>query len=180
MDLKLLKEAKNGNRYALSQLLQANYPLIYNYFVKLTLDPHRAADLTQDIMLETINKIGTYDPNKSTLSTWMIAIGKNLWIDDLRKQKRRGGYGLNIDDLLDLQIQEDAFQKLILSDDLLTALKKLSEKIRVPIVLQYAMGYSYEEIAHYLKIPIGTVKSRISNGMKTLRKELGDYEASIR
>lgn len=176
MDFKLIEDAKNGNRYALSLLLQQNYDFVYKFFVKLTLSPDEAADLTQDVMVQTINKFNSYDPEKSSLSTWMIAIGKNLWIDGLRKQKRRGGYHLNIDEQIDLRVQEDPFQKLLLTDDILMALKKLSEKIRTPIVLKYSLGYSYEEIAKYLKIPIGTVKSRISSGMKTLREELGDHE----
>lgn len=176
MDLKLIEDAKNGNRYALSQLLQENYDFVYKFFVKLTLDTDQAADLTQDVMVQTINKLASFDPNKSSLSTWMITMGKNLWIDGLRKQKRRGGYPVNIEEQLNLQNKEDPFQKLIVTDELLMALKRLSEKIRIPIVMQYVLGYSYEEIAQTLKIPIGTVKSRISNGMKILRKELEDHE----
>ena len=42
--------------------------------------------------------------------------------------------------------------------------------------MQYNLGYSYDEIAKHLRIPIGTVKSRISNGVKALRKELCEYE----
>lgn len=176
MELGLIEDAKGGNRYALSLLLQQNYDFVFKFFVKLTLDPEQAADLTQDVMVQAIQKFHLFDPSKSSLSTWLIAIGKNLWIDSLRKQKRRGGIVLNLDDQLDVSDQTDGFTKFLDSDEIISALKKLSEKLRAPLVMQYALGYSYEEMAQSLKIPIGTVKSRIANGIKQLRKELGDHE----
>jgi len=55
----------------------------------------------------------------------------------------------------------------------LDALSKLDNIIRFPLLLKHYYGYSYEEISKKMSIPLGTVKSRIHNGLKFLRKELG-------
>ena len=60
--------------------------------------------------------------------------------------------------------------------DALDALGALNYDIRVPILLKHYYGFDYEEIARWLDIPIGTVKSRLHNGLKQLRKELSDDE----
>ena len=64
------------------------------------------------------------------------------------------------------EIYDDSWKRI------LQALSKLNEETRFPIILKHYYGYSYEEIAKKMKILTGTVKSRIHNGLKTLKKEL--------
>lgn len=170
--LQLIDEAKNGSNYALSLLLEQNYAAVYKFMVKVTLDTQFAADITQDCMVRVIEKIQLYDPEKSAFSTWMITIAKNLWIEECRRKKRRRS-------LCETIMPQDGVSRIdeiIEQDEILSALKKLSLKIRLPVVLRHSAGYSYEEIARILKIPVGTVKSRIFNGLKLLEKELGKSE----
>lgn len=167
----LIESAQMGNNYALSQLLQDNYSFVFKYLLKLTLKEQDAKDLTQEVMVKAIKNITSYNSSKGSFSTWLIAIGKNLWLDSVRKQrlmdkflhKSRNNFTTETTSPMDHIIENDA---------LLNALNTLSPKLRVPIIMQYTLGYSYEEIGKILKIPIGTVKSRISNAMKALRKEL--------
>jgi RNA polymerase sigma-70 factor (ECF subfamily) len=179
--MELISEAKSGSNYALGQLLQQNYSIVYKYILKASLDCQLAADITQDCMVRVIDKFAYYDPQKSALSTWMITIAKNLLIEEYRRNKRKRGcieqlelYGEN--GAADTPYQ-DQVNDFIMKDEVLSALNKLSEKERIPIILKHARGYSYEEIAKILKIPIGTVKSRISNGLKSFKKELERNEA---
>ena len=60
--------------------------------------------------------------------------------------------------------------------DVLDALAQINEEIRMPIVLKHYYGYSYEEIGKMMGIAEGTVKSRVSNGLKSVRKELAELE----
>lgn len=170
----LIYDAKNGSSYALGQLLQQNYNAVYRYILKLTLDVETAHDVTQDCMTKVIEKFSLYDPEKASLSTWMIAIAKNLWIEDCRKKVRSRRY------IAEFGEAESAATVLgdndLEKDDLLSAIKRLHEKERVVVILKHINGYSYEEIAKMLKIPLGTVKSRISNGIKSLKRELTGYE----
>jgi RNA polymerase sigma-70 factor, ECF subfamily len=173
----LICEAKSGSNYALGQLLQTNYSAVYKYMLKLTLDTRLAEDLTQDCMIRVIDKFALYDPQKSALSTWMIAIAKNLWLEECRRGRRRPA--LELDDhseIREFPTQKDEVNELIEKDEILSAVKKLSDKLRVPVLLCHAGGYRYDEIAGILKIPLGTVKSRIFNGLKILKKELSSDE----
>lgn len=171
----LIFSAQDENSYALAQLLQDNYTLVLKYLIKLTLNEHDAKDLTQDVMVKAIKNIKSFDSKKASFSTWLIAIGKNLWLDSVRKRSVREKIFKKSQEEF-CEISTSHIDSFIDNEEILGALKKLSDKLRIPIIMQYNLGYSYEEIAAYLKIPIGTVKSRISNGMKALRKELCEYE----
>ncbi|GAA0674044.1 sigma-70 family RNA polymerase sigma factor [Clostridium cadaveris] len=161
-------------RYALSQLLQANYSIVLKYLIKLTLNEHDAEDLTQDVIVKAIKNINSFDSSKASFSTWLITIAKNLWLDSVRKNNVREKFFRKSQNRFETSTnQVDSF---IESEEVLSALKNLSDKLRIPIIMQYNLGYSYDEIAKHLRIPIGTVKSRISNGVKALRKELCEYE----
>lgn len=170
----LVDDARRGSAQALATLLQANYAVVYRYLVKLTMDPRAAEDAVQDAMERAIRNFHTFDPGKAKFSTWLIAVARNRWLDEIRKNKR-------IRPLEDSGFERvkapDAYAEIIESDGLLKALNRLDPKTRTPVTMSYVLGYSYEEIAGYLQIPLGTVKSRISNAMKQLRKELAIHEA---
>ena len=173
--IQLIYDAKNGSSYALGQLLQDNYSAVFKFVLKLTLNAQSAADVTQDCMVRVIDKFSLYDPEKSSLSTWMITIAKNLWIEECRKKARLfkifDKYHENEEAYENSNIDE-----FLIHDEVLSALNRLSDKERMSLILKHLNGYSYEEIAVILKIPLGTVKSRISSGMKSFKKELESNE----
>lgn len=171
--IELVKSAQSGNRYAFAQLLHESYSTVYKYLLKLTLDEHEAQDITQDTMVKAIERINSYNHNKSSFTTWMITIAKNIFIDSTRKRKRFEKYKLENLYAGQLSTSLDEFLE---NDEIISSINKLSPKLKAPIILKYGFDFSYEEIANYMKIPIGTVKSRISNGMKAIRKELKSYE----
>lgn len=171
--IELVKSAQSGNRYAFAQLLHESYSTVYKYLLKLTLDEHEAQDITQDTMVKAIEKINSYNYKKSSFTTWMITIAKNIFIDSTRKRKRFEKYKLENLHAGQLSTSLDEFLE---NDEIISSINKLSPKLKAPIILKYGFDFSYEEIANYMKIPIGTVKSRLSNGMKAIRKELKSYE----
>lgn len=169
-----IREAKNGNQEAMAQLLYSNYEFLYKFLIKLTFNASLAEDLVQEAMVRAIEKFYLYDAAKSKFSTWLITIAQNLYLDYLRKNKRIQFHGEE-DQICEVQAEEtagtdDSWQRVV------DALKVLPETIRIPIVLKHYYGYSLEEIADIMSIPLGTVKSRIHNGLKTLRKELEPHE----
>ncbi len=167
-ELALIRQARRGSAQALATLLQANYAVVYRYLVKLTLNPNAAEDAVQDAMERAVRNFMAFDPDKAKFSTWLIAIARNRWLDEVRKGKRLRP--LEDQDTADMAY--DPYGALIGSDDLLAAIRRLDIKTRTPVTMYHLLGYRYEEIASHMKIPLGTVKSRISNGIKQLRKEL--------
>lgn len=169
----LVRQARKGDTQALARLLHQNYTFLVKYLMKITLHPQMAEDLTQETMLKSIEKIQLYN-GESKFSSWLITIATNLFIDQQRRKKREVKW----------QEQEQALRKMKWDaatrqeewHDALDALAQLSEDVRLPIVLKHYYGYSYEEIGEMMGIAEGTVKSRVSNGLKNVRKELATRE----
>lgn len=164
-----MKRAKKGDDEVLSSLLLEQYDFVYHYLLKLTLHPSMAEDITQDTMIKAIERIKQYNSKKAKLSTWLIQIGTNLWIDEKRKEDRVKKF--RNQHQLEWELRHQP------SEDWLTvtaALENLKDTHRIPVILKHYYGYSYEEIAKICRVPNGTVKSRLNIGLKRLREELSN------
>lgn len=168
-ELALVVQARRGSSQALATLLQANYDVLYRYLVKLTMSPGAAEDVAQDAMERAVRSFASFDPDKARFSTWLIAVARNRWLDELRRNRRLQPLPEAAEDT---PAAQDPYSELIQRDELLNALGHLNIRARTPITMRYLLGYSNDEIAGFLKIPLGTVKSRIFNALKQLRKEL--------
>lgn len=165
----LIRKAQQGDHQALAALLHRHYAFLVNILIKLTLQPHLAEDLAQDTMLRSMEKIRLYN-GQSKFSTWLVTIASRLYIDHLRKKKREKALLAEEQSLRSLKWQTE--QKGDDWPDVLDALSRISNDVRLPILLKHYYGYTHDEIAAMLDIPAGTVKSRIHNGVHALRKEL--------
>ncbi|AZN43202.1 RNA polymerase sigma factor SigY [Paenibacillus albus] len=170
-DEQLIRRAVRGDEHALASLLHSHYPMLYRYMLKVTMNKALAEDLVQDTMLRAIERIRSFQ-GRSKFSTWLISIATRRYLDEMRKQHREKRWQTEEQALH--AIRFDAAMQQHDWPDALDALGALSYEIRVPILLKYYYGYAYEEIAAWLEIPVGTVKSRLHNGLKQLRKELGE------
>jgi len=176
-DKELIIRAKRGDKHAFAQLFQQNYPFLVKYLLKVTLNLDHAEELAQETMTKSIEKIHLYE-NKSKFSSWLISIASNLFIDRERKKKREKKW----------MREEEIFRKLKWQteirneewNDALSALGKLQEDVRIPIILKHYYGYSYDEIGVMMKVSSGTIKSRVHYGIMTVRKELSMHEEAAK
>ncbi|MBH5320159.1 RNA polymerase sigma factor SigY [Paenibacillus sp. GSMTC-2017] len=165
----LVKRAIKGDTHSLSELLRKHYSFLYQYSLKLTMNKVKAEDITQETMLKAIEKISTFQA-ESKFTTWLISIASRLVIDRARRSERENRWLQEEGELRSLR-----FEALIRMNDwpdALQALGELEERQRMAVLLKYYYGYSQEEIANMLDVPLGTVKSRLHAGIKQLRKEL--------
>ncbi|MBP2016805.1 RNA polymerase sigma-70 factor (ECF subfamily) [Symbiobacterium terraclitae] len=171
-DLQLIRQAQRGDQAALARLLQAQYLPVKKYLVTITFDRNLAEDLTQETMIRAIERIGQFE-GRARFSTWLCSIATRLYLDWLRRQKRQR------------QLQARAAEELLLGQQdtspevrsLMAQLQALPREVALPVVLKHYYGYTYEEIAEWMEIPVGTVKSRIFNAVRTLRRGLDQDEA---
>ncbi|MBN6887681.1 RNA polymerase sigma-70 factor, ECF subfamily [Cytobacillus horneckiae] len=172
-EAKIIKKAKKGDHLAFASLFQQHYPILYKYLLKVTMNPDLSEELAQETMAKAIEKLPLFK-GKSKFSTWLISIATNKYIDYHRKEKREKDW---ISD-------EEAYRKLKWRmesynedwNDALTELGKLSEGVRIPIILKHYYGYSYDEIGEMMNISAGTVKSRVHNGLTAVREGLNILE----
>jgi RNA polymerase sigma-70 factor (ECF subfamily) len=169
----IIKLAQQGDTAALAKLLQEHYPFVVKYLIKITFDPHWAEDLAQETMLKCIRKIKLYN-GQSKFSSWLITIATRLHIDHLRKRQRESNWQDE-----EVNLRKIKFHAAHLDDDwptILDALGAVSPNVRTAIILKHYYGYSLEEIAEMMDVPTGTIKSRIHNGIRIIRKELADHD----
>jgi RNA polymerase sigma-70 factor (ECF subfamily) len=117
--------------------------------------------------------LATYQPGN--LEGWLSRITTNAFLDRVRKQKRRPTQALPEDP--DRVIEgspgvEAELAQRDLPDHLQRLLADLPPDFRAPVILKDVLGYSYEEIAEHLDVPIGTVRSRIHRGRARLKEAL--------
>lgn len=133
--------------------------LVYKYALKLCRDVDEAEDLTQDVLVKAITSMGTYNPSYSG-STWLARITLNTWKDN----SRRTNYIEPID-LDELHVIGD--ENVNVSTELILTNWNVNEVVR----LRCVNGLTNMEISKKLKVPIGTVKSRMFRHTNVLRRK---------
>lgn len=141
----------------------------------------RAQDLVQETLLKAYQSWESYETGTNCRG-WLMTILRNKFISEFRKQKRRPSR-LAIEDLPDRSILEDrnaddpasTFYESLIDEDVVEALQELPDRFRVAIILSDLRDWQYKEISDELKIPVGTVKSRLSRARRQLRERLRPY-----
>lgn len=146
---------------------------LFTVAYRLTGNVEDARDLVQEALLRVRRGLATYEPG--SLEGWLARIVTNVFLDDMRRKKRRPVQALP--DEPDLVVPasaaaDEAADAAGLSTEIQAAIAALPEEFRVPVVLCDVADQSYEDIARTLDVPIGTVRSRLHRGRKLLRGEL--------
>jgi len=192
-DEELLLRAQSGDDSAFEQLITRHKRSIYSVIYHMTSNQHDAFDLLQETFLRAYKALPKFRRD-AKFSTWIYRIAINLTINFLH-QSRRKSPKLSLDELdMDaaelLQLQElavgahtyDLEQRQLRLKELQVilnqALQSLSEKHRVVVVLHDIQGKTHAEIAKILRVPEGTVKTRLFHAHRLLRKKLSRYIGS--
>ena len=148
---------------------------LYTVAYRLTGNHDDAQDLVQDVLLRVNRGLATYRPG--SLEGWLSRITTNAFLDRVRAQKRRPLDALPDDPERVLPASasaDEALAKAQLPDDVQAALLGLPEDYCAAVVLCDVVGFTYQEIAEALDLPVGTVRSRIHRGRSRLREVLID------
>ena len=165
--------ATRKDKSAFSSLFKLVGPRIKGYLMKLGSNDIVAEDLLQEVMLTVWRKSETFDRNKAAVSTWLFTIARNKRIDMLRKEIRPQ---LDPNDPMLTPNQEDSADNFYGSKQesikITDAIKMLPEEQSKLIKMTYYEDKSHSIIAKELKMPLGTVKSRIRLASTRLKKLL--------
>ena len=146
---------------------------IYTVAYRLSGNHDDAQDLVQDVLLRVRRGLATYEPG--SMEGWLSRITTNAFLDLVRSRKRRPTDPLPEDPDWVLPSAPNAAEALDaanLPDPMQDALRALPDEYRAAVVLCDVLGYSYQEIAQWLEVPVGTVRSRIHRGRGQLREAL--------
>lgn len=172
-----LKRIQQGDKRAFEDLLERYESRVYRLAIRYTNSVADAEDLTQEIFLGIYRNIGGFR-GASSISTWIYRVAVNHCLEFLRRKRPEcvpfgEELGLMANDRRQDPVQAAGMSEL--SDEIEKALEKLSPLHRDVILLHELHGLTYGECAEVLAVPVGTVKSRLSNAFTRLRELLGGY-----
>ena len=190
---KLVRQCISGDPQAWQQLVVLQHRRIYAICYRFTGSSTDAEDLTQDVFLKLYKNLSSFDTLKGTFQTWITTLARNLLVDHFRRTRLdRASDSLDAsfdgeedgptmgDRLADPRpSQEHHVAGLELKARVQAALKQLSPELREAVILRDLEDMDYKDIAQVLRIPEGTVKSRISRGRGELAKLLQRIEGQV-
>ncbi len=182
-DRGVVEAVLSGQQHRFNELVERYQTQIVNYVCRMLGNYEDAVDLSQDVFLKAYSALGSYRP-QYPFPAWLFRIARNAAIDEIRKRRLAT---VSLDAPMEFEDGEagrevespglnpqDSYLGLEFADRISSAIDRLPEKYREPIVLRHAADLSYEEIADALELPIGTVKTRIFRARDALRQSLGD------
>jgi len=189
----LVHQCLAGDPHAWQQLVASQHRRIYAICYRFTGSSTDAEDLTQEVFLKLYKNLSSYDTSKGGFQTWITTLARNLLVDHFRRTRlERATDSLDAsydgeddsptmgDRLADNRpSQEHHVAGLELKARVQNALKQISPELREAVILRDLEDMDYKEIAVVLKIPEGTVKSRISRGRGELARLLQRIEGQV-
>jgi RNA polymerase sigma-70 factor, ECF subfamily len=181
-DAELVSRCQRGDDSAWAELVDRYGRKVYGIAWHFTYDRSEAEELTQDCFLKLWENLDRYEPSEASLLAWIAALSRNLCIDHYRKRRREKGFRFLSDDAVSAVLpssddpQADAVRRERVRF-LLEALAELPDELAEVVMLRDLDGLDYREIGDFLKLPDGTVKSRLNRARielaKSIRKRIG-------
>lgn len=176
-DKELMDLIRNRDRSAFEQLYDRYVKLVYSFALKSAKNEQSAKDIVQLVFTRLWTTERSYDPAKGQFANWLITVTRNMTIDYIRKQRKHGapvsiepGEWANIPD--DRSTPEEEINRKCVRELVREAYRQLSEQQIKLIDRLYWEGYTLSEIAEMNDEPLGTIKSRLHQTLKVLRKHM--------
>jgi len=172
----LLCRVATGDRDSFAALYDATAPRVFGLVKRLLRDHAQSEEVTQEIYLEIWQTATRYDPTKGGAMAWMMTMAHRRAVDRVRASQASRDRDVRIgirDHAPAFDSVTENVEVLIESERVKAAMLRLTELQRQAVQLAYFGGYSHREVSAMLSVPIGTVKTRLRDGMIRLRDELG-------
>jgi len=176
-DKELMELIQSGDERAFTELVARYQDRLLNFVGRIVTDQETAEELIQETFLRIFNQKHSYTP-EFAVSTWIYTIALNLARSELRKRKLRRFLSLDfLKEESDIEIADKTnFTGESLAPILHKAIDALPEDYKTAFVLCDIQRLPYQQIAEILRVPVGTVKSRINRARAMLRDKLKPYK----
>ncbi len=185
-DARLVERCLSGDDTAWEDLVRAHTKRVYNICYRFTGSDGEAQDVTQEVFLRVFQSLKSFRAGEGLFTVWLIRLTRNLLIDHYRRGKMQRATDSIEDQLPVLEERsslggrtEGRLEGREAREMLNAALVKLSPELREAVVLRDLEELEYREIAQVLKVPEGTVKSRINRGRAELARVLRRHTSTV-
>jgi len=170
---KLIVTVARGESGAFDALFRHLSGPVYRTALAVLRDPAHAEEVTQEVLIEIWRTAGRFDPGRGSAASWALTIARRRAIDRVRsttadtdRERRNAGVPVSWDEV------SETVEDILDRERLTSSLDRLSDSQREAIMLAYYGGHTHNEIAGILGVALGTVKSRIRNGLAKLRDSM--------
>ncbi len=176
----LIVACQHGDREAFSLLFARHKDKVYSIALHFSGNEATAHDIAQQVFLKLMTNIQQFN-FQAEFSTWLYRMVANACFDEQRRWRKFLPFGdeSEIRQLRSRENIEANYSRVELSGAVQAAIATLKPKLRMPILLKYIEGMSYEEIAQVLDCSMGTVASRLNRGHKALAEKLSYLRSTL-
>jgi RNA polymerase sigma-70 factor, ECF subfamily len=189
----LVERCLRGDGGAWAELVRSHHRRVYGMCYRFTGSAHDAEDLTQEVFLKLYGNLRSFNSDKGSFTTWITTLTRNLLVDHFRRSRMErstdsldAGWDTAEDTRSGAELLQDARRSphdhtvaRELERMVQGALAKVSPELREAVILRDLEDMDYKEIALVLRVPEGTVKSRISRGRAELARLLGRNKKQV-
>ncbi|MDX1447886.1 MAG: sigma-70 family RNA polymerase sigma factor [Acidimicrobiia bacterium] len=174
----ILADVAAGDRDAFSRFYDETADLVFGIARRVAVDRDLAAEITQEVFLEVWNKARSFNPSRGSARTWVAVMAKRRAIDVVRSvQSARNRDEAQV---LPVAVPGDPIGETVIDRDdrnrVVTALAALSDVQREALALAFYGGMTHRAVAERLDVPLGTVKTRIRDGLARLATAMGEAD----
>jgi len=173
----LLAQVASGDTDSFARFYDMTSRTVFGIVLSVLRDRAQAEEVTQEVYVEAWRSAPRFDANQGSPSGWLNTIAHRKAVDRVRSAVRstqreqrhfEAGMTPSAEDTSDIVVARDEGRRVR------DALQTLPENQRAAVQLAYFEGRSHREVAEFLGVPLGTVKTRIRDAMKRLRSQLGE------
>lgn len=172
----LMNQCARGQEDAFAQLYDLTSQRIYSIILRVLRSPDHAAEVTQEVYVEIWRQSARYAPDKGSVIAWMTTMAHRRAVDRVRsvsseaaRDERYAYTGTE----RDVDVVWDSVEQKLDVERVRRGMASLTAIQREALTLAYFGGYTQSQVAQLLKLPLGTVKTRIRDGLIGLRDALG-------
>lgn len=167
-DAALVLALRSGNQEAMAQLYDRYSSVVYAVALRVLGDTGAAEDVLQEVFMQLWCNPSAFDSSRGNLAPWLAVIARNRAVDALRKRRPQTALE-EVTLSVSPDLASEAYRGRV-AEKVRSALKLMPDAQRSALEMAYFEGYSHSEIASKTGEPLGTIKTRIRNGLMQLRK----------
>lgn len=175
-DDELLVAVARGDREGFTSLYDRLGGLVYGVVKRVVRDPSQSEEVAQEVLVEVWRTATRFDPTKGTAQTWILTMAHRRAIDRVRSEQSSRDRSDRIgrrDRARDYDEVAEEVETRFEHQQVRDALDALTDLQREAVELAYYRGYTYREVAEMLDTPLGTIKTRMRDGLIRLRDAMG-------
>jgi RNA polymerase sigma-70 factor (ECF subfamily) len=172
----LLLQVARGEEAAFERLYDRMAGTVFGVVRRVVRDPAQSEEVAQEVLVEVWRTATRFDPGRGTALTWVLTMAHRRAVDRVRSAQAAADRDERVGELARTPAYDEVAEVVetrLEREQVRRALGTLTDLQREAVTLAYYGGYTYREVAELLDVPLGTVKTRLRDGLIRLRDTLG-------